>query len=191
MNEKLSDYSGELHPVLKYEDFSSETLVRLWIATAKSYILIDAIWMDVVRKRYGDEIAREMDMEVWRTVTPHDVGRITEAMNITGKDVTAVLKFLQVEPGAGAVFPECECELLDPNHGILTVKRCLGLEYCERHEAWDTLQYACEILDAECIPQAARCINPDIKVTALKLPPRQSEDEPACIWEFKLDIESG
>ncbi len=191
MNEKLSDYSCELRPVLRYEDFSSEALVRLWIATAKSYILIDAIWMDAVRKRYGDEIARELDMEVWRTVTPHDVRRITEAMNITGKDVAAVLKFLQVEPGAGAVFPECECELLDPNHGILTVKRCLGLDYCERHESWDTLQYACEVLDAECIPQAAHCINPDIKVIPLKLPPRQSKDEPACIWEFKLDVQSG
>ncbi len=183
----LSDYSGELMPVIRYEEFSCEALVRLWLATAKSYITMDAAWMAVVRERFGDEIARELDMQVWRTVTPQDVRRITEAMNITGTDVAAVLKFFQVEPGAGAVFPECECELKNPNHGILTVRRCLGLDYCERHENWDLLQYGCEVLDAECIPQAAHCINPEIKVTPLKLPPRASKDEVACVWEFKLD----
>ena len=30
-------------------------------------------------------------------------------------------------------------------------------------------------------------INPKIKVTPLKLAPRQSPDEPSCVWEFKME----
>jgi hypothetical protein len=33
----------------------------------------------------------------------------------------------------------------------------------------------------------AKAINPKMKVTPLKLPPRKSKDEIACQWEFRLD----
>jgi hypothetical protein len=49
------------------------------------------------------------------------------------------------------------------------------------------LKQGCENL---CIPLnqlSADCFNTKIKWVPIKLPPRQSKDEPACIWEIKLE----
>jgi len=109
-------------------------------------------------------------------------------MNIWGEDVASVLKFLQVDLGGGAIWPDFECEMKDRNRGILTIRRCLGLEYYERHGETTLQKHACEVLDVEGFEDAARLFNPNIKVTPLKLPPRKSPEEIACQWEFKLKV---
>jgi len=185
--EELRDYSGPLRPDLKMEDFSKAALVRLWQAAGKLYVGLDGVWYSLIREKYGEDVARELDAELWRREAPLEVRRNREAMNIWGDDVEAVLKFLQVDPGGGAIFPEFTCEMKDRNTGILTVKRCLGLEYYERHGETELQKHACEVLDAEGFQQAASLFNPKIKVTPLKLPPRKSKDEIACQWEFKME----
>lgn len=185
--EELRDYSGELRPNLKMEDFSKEALVRMWQAAGKLYVGLDGLWYSLIRERYGEDVARELDAELWRREAPLEVRRHREAMNIWGEDVESVLKFVQVDIGAGGIFPEFKCELKDKNHGVLTIKRCLGLEYYERHGETEMQKHACEVLDLEGFEQAAQLFNPKIKVRALKLPPRQSREEIACQWEFKLE----
>lgn len=185
--EELKDYSGPLRPDLKMEDFSKEALVRLWQAAGKLYVGMDGLWYSLLRERYGEEKARELDAELWKREAPLEVRRHCEAMNITGKDVEAVLKFIQVDIGGGGIFPEFRCEMKDKNTGILTIKRCLGLEYYERKGEVELQKHACEVLDVEGFQQAAHLFNPKIKCTPLKLPPRKSKDEIACQWEFKLE----
>jgi len=185
--EEMQDYSGPLRPDLKMEDFSKEALVRLWQAAGKLYVGLDGLWYSLIRERYGEDTARELDRELWRREAPLEVRRNREAMNIWGDDVESVLKFLQVDIGGGAIFPEFTCEMKDKNTGILTIKRCLGLEYYERHGETELQKHACEVLDLEGFEQAAQLFNPNIKVRALKLPPRKSKDEIACQWEFKLE----
>ncbi len=184
---ELKDYSGHFKPDLKMEDFSSGSLVQLWHAAGKLYVGLDGIWYGLIRDRYGEGAARELDALVWRRETPLEVRRTREAMNIWGTDVASVLKFIQTDPGAGAIFPEFRCELKDENHGILTIKRCLGLEYYERHGETELQKHACEVVDAVGFQEAASQFNPKIKVTSLKLPPRKSPSEIACQWKFCLE----
>ncbi|MFC1999526.1 DUF6125 family protein [Chloroflexota bacterium] len=185
--EKLLDYSGELQSVLRLDDFSSDTLAGLCQVTDRLYCGLDRIWYSLIRERFGEEMARELDREVWRIQTPIEVSRCRQAMNIWGNDVASVLKFLQVHPAAAGVYPEAECELKDKNHGILTIKHCLGLDYYRRYSDWALQKYVCEILDVEGFQDAAHLINPNIKVTPLKLPSQDSQDDIACQWEFKLE----
>ncbi len=185
--EGLKDYSGEFRQELKLEDFSREALVRLWQAAGKLYVGLDGLWYSLIRERFGEDMARELDAEVWRRETPLEVGRVRNALNIWGDDIASVLKFVQTDPGTAAIFPEFECELKDKNHGVLTIKRCLGLEYYERHGETEMQKHACEVLDVEGFQAAADLFNPKIKVRALKLPPRKSREEIACQWEFKLE----
>ena len=183
---ELEDYSGEFKPDVKMRDFSKDTLVKAWVTAAKLYIGIDGIWTSVIREKYGEQLALELDAEVWRRNTPLEVRRVREAMNIHGEDVAALLKAYQCDPGVTGVA-EIECQLKNQNHGILTFKRGLSLEYLERHGDTALQKFACEVLDMKEIESYAHLFNPGIKVTCLKLPPRKSPDEIACQWEFKLE----
>ena len=184
--EELQDYSGELKPDLKMHDFSKDALVRAWYAAAKLYIGLDGLWYTLIRERFGEQMALELDTELWKRAAHLEVRRVREAMNIWGDDVASVLKFLQVDPGGGGIL-DLKCELKHRNDGILTVTRCRGLEYFERHGETAAQKNACEVLDAEGFAQAAHFFNPNIKVTPLKLPPRKSQNEIACQWEFKTE----
>lgn len=182
----LADYSGPFKPDLKMTDFTKEALVRLWKAAGKQYCGLDGIWYGLIKERWGEEAAAEMDAEVWRRMTPLEVGWTREALSISGDDVEAVMKWAQVDIGTATVMPELKCELRSEKTGIMTVQRCQGLDYFERHGEIKLLKNACQVVDVEGFQKAANLFNKNIKCTPLKLPPRQSPDEIACQWQFEL-----
>jgi len=186
--EELKDYSGEFRPDLKMTNFSKEALVRLWHASGHMYTSQAQCWHDVIEERYGREVVEEIETEVWRRQSPKEVGICRRAMNIMGEDVASVLKHLQIDPGAGAIWPEngFEVRLKDKNTGVLTIKNCVALNYLEKTGNRAYQKLACEVLDGEGFADAARVFNSKIKTTPLKLPPRKSNDEIACQWEFKF-----
>ena len=185
--DELKDYSGKLNPDLNMCDFSKESLVRLWETSGKLYVGLDGLWYNLVRERFGEETARELSRLNWQRAAPLEVRRHREAMNIWGEDVESFLKFLQIDIGAGGIWPDFRCEMKDTKHGILTIRRCRSLEYFERHGETVLQKHACEVLDLEGFEQAAHYFNPGIKVVPVKLPPRKTDDEIACQWEFKIE----
>ena len=186
---ELMDYSGDFVPNVKFQDFSKDALVRLLVAAAHDYIGIDGIWLNTIRKRYGDEVAFDCSREVWDTGWLREVQRGCRAMNISGNDIATLFKYFQVDPGFGAMF-DITCELSNPNLGYLTVNKCWVLDKLERlsiPEMRKAIKLACEELDAPLFQKTASYFNPRIKMRPLKLPPRQSSDEVACRWEVKLE----
>ena len=186
--EELKDYSGEFKPNLKMEDFSKEALIRLWQAGGKMYVGVDGLWHDMVKERYGDEVALELSTAIWlkRGGSQMEVRRVRQAMNILGDDVASYLKFLQVDPGFAGVM-DIECELKDKNRGVVTVKRCRPLEWCERQGDTELQKHLCEVLDQEGFQLGVEQFDPKMKAVPVKLPPRKSRDEIACQWEFKIE----
>jgi hypothetical protein len=187
---ELKDYSGEFRPDLKMEDFSKEALVKLWQLGAKLYIGLDGLYYSLNREKFGEDKARELAVEVWLRkgfAADQEVRRGREAMNIWGDDVASLFKFFQIDPGCAGVMPDVKYELKGKNHGIFTVKRCLSLEYFEKHGETSLQKHACEDLDILGFQRAAELFNPKIKATAVKLPPRKNREEIACQWEFKIE----
>jgi hypothetical protein len=183
---ELKDYVGEFKKDVNLEDFSRGTLVRLFQAAAKCYLGIDGIWYSLIKERFGERVARDLEFELWSIATPKEVGRTMAAMNIQGNDVATVFKVLQCAPGTAGIM-DFECDLKNRNHGILTVKRCSSLEYFERHRDLEGIKFACDVMDRAMYPVTAQAVNPNITVTPLKLPPRSSKDDIACQWEFRID----
>jgi hypothetical protein len=68
------------------------------------------------------------------------------------------------------------------------VKRCLALDFFERHgeQELGRLKRTCEVLDVEGFRDTALLFHPRMTARPLKLPPRQSKHEVACVWEFKV-----
>jgi hypothetical protein len=185
--EELKDYSEEFRPDLKLQDFSKDALVRMWGAAAKLYIGIDGLWYTLIKERFGEQTAMELEQEIWRRATPPEAKRAAEALNIQGNDVATCFKTWQVDPG-GAGILDLEFDLKNKNHGILTVKHCASLDYFERHGySNEAIKWMCEIIDGKGFEDYAHVFNPKIEVAPLFLPPRKSRDKIACQWELKLE----
>ena len=183
---ELQDYSGDFNPNLKITDFSKEALIRLWEAAAKLYIGMDGMWWTLIKQRYGEKTAVDLSAENWRRAADFELKRTTEAMNIHGDDVATLFKVYQVDPGFAPIC-DLQFDLKTKNHGILTVTRCKSLEYLERHNEEEFIRNACHVVDVEGFQRLASLVNPRMKATALKLPPRKSSDETPCVWELKVE----
>jgi hypothetical protein len=182
----LQDYSGEFIPDIRLQDFSKDALIRLLQEASRNYLGHDLVWAETIGKRYG-EASFSCHKEVWELGTPNEVLRGTRAMNISGNDVAAFLKYLQIDPGFGVLFG-IKCELPSPDLGVLTVTHCPGLEWAEQYgPTEDFKKMACEEMEVPLFLKAAKLFNPNMKVNALKLPPRNSADDIACQWEIRLE----
>jgi hypothetical protein len=182
----LPDYSGDFDPQLKLQYFSKEALIRLLVAASKLYTGIDPLWVAATRKRFGDRAAFDYDREIWQTGTLNEVRRVAKALNITGNDVAALFKYFQFSPGFGVLF-DIDWDLKDMNHGIMTVTRCNGVIWWERTGDHALQKFTCEEIEIPMFQRVASYFNPRMKATALKLPPRKSEQDIACRWEFKVE----
>jgi len=186
---ELTDYSGDFIPNVRFQDFSKDALVRLLVAACHDYIGIDNLWLNTIRRRFGEEVAFDCSREVWETGWLREAQRSCRAMNIFGNDIAALLKYFQIDIGCGAMF-DITCELPSPDLGYLTVNQCWILDKMERldiPEVRKAIKLASEELDVPLFQKTASYFNPRIKMRPLKLPPRQSSDESACRWEVKLE----
>ena len=182
----LKDYSGPFKRDIKLTDFSKEALVRLYQAACKDYLGIDGIWLGCMMKTFGYERAFKFDNEVWEDGTKGEVRRTREALNIVGDDVESVMKYIQTSASLGGLY-HIDCELIDKDHGRYMINTCNSLEYLEKANDPKVITQTCYGL---CIPynqRSADWFNPKIKWVPVKLPPRKSKDEPACIWDIYLE----
>jgi hypothetical protein len=110
--------------------------------------------------------------------------RLFKILNIQGNDVEAFMKWYQFEPAWSQEIYTMEWELKNKNHGIITCVKCPSLEYFERKGDGREL-YVCP-MEAKMFKEIVKAFNPNLEVTNLKLPPRESKEEIACKWELKL-----
>ncbi|MCX6000637.1 MAG: DUF6125 family protein [Chloroflexi bacterium] len=188
--EELQDYSGEFRPNLRLQDFSKDALIRFWRSVSDWYGGQCGRWMFLVRERFGSQKALHLGNMMWVYDPKPDcaeVREMVEAMNIRGNDVESLFKCFQVDPGACGIWQDTEFKLVTKNHGIFTVGKCWALEYFEKAKDLEYMQTCCRGWDYYGFAEAAKVINPNMKTTALRLPPRRSPDDIACQWEFKVE----
>ena len=182
---ELEDLSGPFNPELKFEDFSKSFLLRLMRAWQQAWLIMEGSWYDAVKEKCGAEVADACNLKAWLSIGERVNPRYLKVGNIKLNTVLDSLKALQLplDNTAGGIFP-VEYEIINPNHVIATVRKCISLDYFER-EAPDRIYPVCH--EVEPLIFAKYLINPNIKVVPLKLPPRKSPDEIACQWEYRLE----
>ena len=179
----LRDYSGRFDSKIKLEDFSKDVLVKLLQTYARLYLSIDGFWYLSVKEKVNNDMALACDLLVWAKQCNNEIQRITKLLNIQGRDVISIFKFLQLSPWTWNLKYEMEVE--NKNLGILTVFRCPTLEALEK-EGEGRENTFCKDVESTIFKIYIDYFNPLIRVKYLKLPPRKSKDEMACRWEFKM-----
>lgn len=182
-SKELNDYSGPLRADLKHEEFSKEFLLKLMRIWQDMWSDIAYGWMAMVGQKLGEDAAIEMCNQVIEGMAPGIMPRLAEAAGIQRKTLVDHIKTTQLVIDNKTDKYPCVYEIKSPNRVIMTLQEC---------ESMEDLKDVPELLHKICTKQETRWIlaymnNPKVKMTPLKLPPRKSPDEPACIWEYTLE----
>jgi hypothetical protein len=180
---KLRDYSVEFDPNIRFEHFSRDTLVELLKVYSRLYLAVGEFWFLSVMERISHDEAMSCDLWVWEKQVKYEMDRLTKLLKIGGNDVVALFKALQFSPWYWNL--EYKMEIKDRGYGVLTVTYCPVLAAMER-EGRGREEAICRQLEPLMMKKFADYFNPDIEAKPLKLPPRKSEDEICCQWEFRL-----
>lgn len=183
MTSGLVDYSGELDPDLSIGDFSKDVLVELLKLYSRLFLAIDGFWYLAVRQRTGDDEALACDMWAWEKEVRYEMRRLAKLLRIEGSDVTTLMKALQMTPWFQNVT--YRIQTAGRSRALLTITDCPVLEALER-EGEGREKTICRVMDTLVFKKYAEFFNPDIEVRHLKLPPRESQQDICCQWEFRL-----
>jgi len=182
---ELNDYSGPFKPDLTFADFSKDFLLKLMQVWQFAWLHMTEAWYDAVKKRFGAGAADECEREAWVRVGERVNPRFAKVANIQLNTVLDSLKACQLplDNVTGGIFTP-EADIKNANHVIWTIKKCRTLEFFER-EAPERIAPVCNMTEKMVFEKYL--INPKVKVTPLKLPPRKSADEPCCVWDLRLE----
>ena len=180
---KFRDYSGQLDPNIKLEDFSKDVLVKLIKMYGKLYLAVDGFWYLSVKEKFNNDIALACDFWVWRKQCKNEMGKITKLLNIQGKDVVSFFKAFQFSPWIWNM--EYKMEVKNSNLGLLTVIQCSTLEALEK-EGQGREKTFCKEVEPIMFKMYVDCFNPKIEVNYLSVPPRRNKGKVACRWQFKM-----
>ena len=128
---ELKDYRGPFDPNLRFEDFSKETLVKLLKEYARLYIILHGSWHTLMREKYGDRVNIDLDCYQWMVSAPANAHFLSRALSIQPENVESYFKALQVDPAFPLALFDIEYELVTPDHGFMTCKRCTALDAYE------------------------------------------------------------
>ena len=181
---ELTDYAADFDSHLRFQDFSRDVLVKLLGMYARIYQRLDGFWYMSVKERVSNEEAVACDLWVWKRQVRQEMKNLTRLLKIEVDGVVSAMKALQVSPwGFSHKF---SAEFPDDNTAILTFTYCPALEALET-EAEGREQTICGVVDLAVKREFAAFFGPGIKVTPLKLPPRESGEDICCQWEFRLE----
>lgn len=186
---ELDDYSGPFNPELSFNDFSKEFLLKLIHVWQWGWLQLDAAFFDETLKRSDHKTAYECDLEMWLACAERCNKRYVKIAKIPMTNVIDCLKALQLplDNTMGSVYP-VEYDIKNEYHAVVTVKKCPSLEWCEKNDP-DRIVPMCQLNEPQIIDKYK--VSQDVKLTALKLPPRQGPDDVACAWEYKMDPPPG
>jgi len=182
---ELVDYSGEFEPEFNLNRFSKQTLLNLIKAYSDYLIKVDAYWYLTVMDKWGNDAAVDCDIKILKNLSkPYEIKAIDGMLNIKGNDVATMMKAIQVSPWGQAW--ERWIDLKNKDYATLTTPVCPTLLALEKEGRGRELSI-CQVCGKTNLGTQAQLFNRNIKVNPLKLPPRKSKDEIACIWEFTIE----
>ncbi len=123
----IDDYSGPFLPDLQLEDLSRAALISQCKEFALDLHLLVRAGHLAVRERWGAAAMAAIARDHWAGAAPVYGERIRKALQITGNDMEAILKTLQVDPAFPHEYVRCGCDLVDLRHAYFWIEECAAL----------------------------------------------------------------
>ena len=191
-DKELDYYDCPFSTELRWEDFSKEFLIKL-LGMWQDWNMAQAFtWIAEVGKRFGTKAADELMPVVWESLAQSTMHKFVPLLGPNYKTVDDIktmedgIKMGQIPPDGGldrSLFAG-DVEWPSPEVCIVTVKHCVLLELFEATNQLESCLQLCHVAE----PRGAEAyfVNPNIRVTGIKIPPRKSPNDPCCTWEYRM-----
>ena len=158
-----------------------ETLIELVKMYSRNWHTVDGLWFRGVEQRFGIDVALEIDIEMWKSMSKTEAKRIKEILSIGERGgVEAVLRTVHFMSWAPASGYEIE---RNGDSALLTCTKCPPQEARVRKGIGE---FACRPTFKYGFQNVADVIDPRVKVTCLLCPPGPHPPDLWCRWEFRI-----
>lgn len=163
-------------------NLSKEELIKIIVDDAKNWLAHDGVWFQAIEKRYGMDVAVEIDTEAWRLFTTIEAKRIMERLGLKpGGGIAALTECLKHRFYARLNLQEC-IEVTEKR----AVFRMLDCRVQSARKRKGLADHPCKSVGIVEYSEFAKAIDPRIQTRCIACPPDQHPEEFWCAWEFTL-----
>lgn len=164
------------------ENLSKEELIRIIVDDAKNWLAHDGVWFQAVERRYGMDVAVELDTEAWRYFTVIEARRIMERLEMKpGGGIPALVECLKhrfysrinLQEAVEQSDTRVEFRMVDCR--VQSTRKRKGLA-----------DHPCKSVGIVEYSEFARAIDPRISTRCIACPPDKHPEEFWCAWEFTI-----
>ncbi len=161
---------------------SKEELVRIITDDAKNWLAHDGVWFQSLEKKYGMDVAVDIDTDAWRMFTVIEAKRIMERLGMTpGGGIPALVECLKHRFYARLNLQEC-IEVTESR----AVFRMLDCRVQSARKRKGLPDHPCKSVGIVENSGFASTIDPRIQTRCISCPPDAHPEEFWCAWEFTL-----
>ena len=163
-------------------NLSKEELIKIIVDDAKNWLAHDGVWFQAIEKRYGMDVAVEIDTEAWRYFTVIEAKRIMERLGIKpGGGIVALTECLKHRFYARLNLQEC-IEVTETR----AVFRMLDCRVQSARKRKGLADHPCKSVGIVEYSEFAKAIDQRIQTRCIACPPDLHPEEFWCAWEFTL-----
>lgn len=175
------NHAGDEGVRLLYE-LSKEELVKIITDDAKNWLAHDGVWFQSIEKKYGMEVAVDIDTDAWRLFTVIEAKRIMERLGMKpGGGIAALAECLKHRFYARLNLQEC----IEASEQRI-VFRMIDCRVQSARKRKGLADHPCKSVGIVEYSEFARTIDPRIWTRCIACPPDAHPEEFWCAWEFTL-----
>jgi hypothetical protein len=179
----LTSFAIENQWSAMFDELPKETLLKIIDAYAKAWQAMDGAYFLALEKKYGMDIAIEMDMEAWKIFSPIEAKRIMREFGIEPNGgLESLEKALMYR--VYARLNKQSVERVDEKTLIFKMNECRVQVARNRKGLPD---FPCKPVGMIEYEEFAKTIDPRIKTKCIACPPDPHPKEYYCAWEFTLE----
>lgn len=163
---------------LNFNDFSKQSLIDLIKMYSDLFFVMDGLWFLTTEEMTDYETALKIDVDAWKKYGRKEAKRLLSLFNVQDSSLETVLKLLI--RGPFMLQLECHYEVFSDKEAILYITRCRTLEAMKQA---CRKEFVCEPVSGAYFMAFAKEINPNIKISPIRLPPDYME---GCEWKFSI-----
>ena len=152
-----------------------EDAAKLWLAH-------DGLWFQAIEKKFGMEVAIELDEESWRRFSPLEAKKIIKRHDLPENGGVDELIFA-LKQRLYAYINEQEIVKIDENTAELRMVKC-RVQVARERKGMDP--FPCKSVGIIEYTTFSQTINPAFEVTCITCPPDTKPEDYYCGWRFEL-----
>ncbi len=165
------------------EQLSKEELIKIIIDDAKNWLAHDGVWFQAVEKRFGMDVAVDVDTEAWRYFTVIEVKRIMERLGMKqGGGIPALVECLKHR-----FYARINLQDVIEQSDTRVVFRMLDCRVQSARKRKGLDDHPCKSVGIVEYSEFAKAIDPRIRTNCLACPPDPHPENFWCAWEFTLE----